>query len=57
MYVLGKVMGGPGAQNSEKNTASRVTTATRTHRDDVVVLVTNVAVWEIPTATGQDHGI
>lgn len=49
-------MGGPGAENSE-NTTSCVMTATRAHSDDVVVLVTDAAVWEITIASGQDHGI
>lgn len=49
-------MGGPGAENSE-NTTSCVMTATRAHSDDVVVLVTGAAVWEVTIASGQDHGI
>lgn len=29
----------------------------RAHSDDVVVLVTDAAIWEITIASGQDHGI
>lgn len=50
MCVLGQVMGGSGTWDCGKNTASHVMTVTRAHSEDVVVLVTNAAVWAIPLA-------
>lgn len=50
MCVLGQVMGGSGSWDCGTDTVSYVMTVTRAHSEDVVVLVTNAAVWAIPLA-------
>lgn len=48
MCVLSQVMGGSGTWDCGKNTVSHMMTVTRAHSKDVVVLVTNAAVWANP---------